>query len=83
MEESPVTALQDFSLELKPGEMLAIVGESGSGKSVMALTLMNLLNPAATSGSGFGYIFARRDEVVDLLGILKNKSAAIAATHWP
>ncbi len=27
--------------------MLAIVGESGSGKSVMALTLMNLLSPAA------------------------------------
>ncbi len=32
-------ALYDFSLEVKPGESIAIIGESGSGKS----TLMNLI----------------------------------------
>ena len=40
-------ALQDFSMDLNRGEMLAVVGESGSGKSVMSLTLMNLLSKAA------------------------------------
>jgi peptide/nickel transport system ATP-binding protein len=45
--ESSEPALQDFSLDLNRGEMLAVVGESGSGKSVMSLTLMNLLSKAA------------------------------------
>jgi peptide/nickel transport system ATP-binding protein len=38
-------ALQDISLEVKAGEMLAVVGESGSGKSVTALSVLQLLPP--------------------------------------
>jgi peptide/nickel transport system ATP-binding protein len=45
--ESAIPALQDFSMELNRGEMVAIVGESGSGKSVMSLALMKLLHKTA------------------------------------
>ncbi|MCI5700326.1 MAG: ABC transporter ATP-binding protein [Lachnospiraceae bacterium] len=48
----PVTnAVTDFSLQMKPGEIVGIVGESGSGKTMTALSMMGLLNRyAKTSG---------------------------------
>jgi dipeptide transport system ATP-binding protein len=37
------TAVENFSLDVERGEVLAIVGESGSGKSVSMLAVMGLL----------------------------------------
>lgn len=37
------TVVHDLSLQISPGETLALVGESGSGKSVMALSVLRLL----------------------------------------
>lgn len=47
-----VSALENISFYVKPGETVGIVGESGSGKSVLALTLMGILDAAARVTSG-------------------------------
>ena len=45
-------ALQHISLQLRAGETLCVVGESGSGKSVLATTVMGLLDGELTVASG-------------------------------
>lgn len=42
-----VQALRGVSLEMHPGETLAVVGESGCGKSTLARHLLNLEKPTA------------------------------------
>ena len=47
-ERGEVTAIEEVTLAIGPGEILGVVGESGSGKSVTALSVMGLLpEPAA------------------------------------
>ncbi len=41
-----ITALQDFSLTIKPGQKIAIIGKTGSGKSTLAHLLLRMYDPA-------------------------------------
>ena len=41
-----VHAVNDISLDIKEGEILAIAGESGCGKSTLAKTIMKLVEPS-------------------------------------
>jgi oligopeptide/dipeptide ABC transporter ATP-binding protein len=48
----PVTAADDVSFEIQPGETVGLVGESGSGKSVTALSIMSLVQPPGRVAGG-------------------------------
>lgn len=45
-EGKPFTVLEDISLELKEGEIVALLGRSGSGKSTLLRTLLGLVPPS-------------------------------------
>lgn len=49
-DEGDITAVDDLSFTISPGQTLGIVGESGSGKSVSTKALMRLLPGNATLG---------------------------------
>lgn len=55
-EGETVTAVNNISLDVMPGEIVGIVGESGSGKSVTALSLMQLIqSPGRICGGSILY----------------------------
>lgn len=58
------TAVSDFSLEMKPGEIVGIVGESGSGKTMTALAIMGLLNRYASIPQG--EIYFKNQNLLDM-----------------
>ena len=51
-ESGRLTAVDDVTFKVKPGETLGIVGESGCGKSVTAQSIMRLLNEDITTYEG-------------------------------
>ena len=47
-----LTALDDISFEIAPGEILGVVGESGAGKSLTGAAIIGLLDPPGRVAGG-------------------------------
>lgn len=55
-----LTAVEDVSLHIAPGEILGVVGESGAGKSITGLAVLGLLEAPGRIAGGEIYVNGRR-----------------------
>ncbi len=61
-----LTALDDVSFAIAPGEVLGVVGESGAGKSLTGAAVIGLLEPPArVAGGRIGFAGRRIDDLAD------------------
>lgn len=67
-------ALQDASLELRRGEVMALLGENGAGKSTMVKILSGLVDPDAGS-------IAIDGETAEISNVASSQSAGIAVVQ--
>lgn len=71
-------AVQDASLELHPGEVLAIVGESGSGKS----SLLNCIAGRIACAPGHVHYRRASEAWVDVHAMPERERRLLARTEW-
>ncbi|MCK4867707.1 MAG: ABC transporter ATP-binding protein, partial [Alphaproteobacteria bacterium] len=76
-DEGRITAIDNISFELEPGEVMGLVGESGSGKSVTAKSLMKLNPDNAIYGPDSRITLTLDDGDVDVLSLRKAREMQV------
>ena len=74
-----LTAIDDVSLSIKPGEVLGVVGESGAGKSLTGAAIIGLLEPPGRISSGEIWLSGRRIDNLPPAGMRKIRGREIGA----
>jgi branched-chain amino acid transport system ATP-binding protein len=68
-----ISALQDVSLEISPGEIVALIGSNGAGKTTLLRTISGLLRPARGrilfNGNGQSELHELRPHRIVRLGV--------------
>jgi ATP-binding cassette subfamily B protein len=79
-----ISALDDFSLEISPGETVAIVGPSGAGKSTAFQLLLRFYDPESgrVTLDGVALPEARPEDVRARIGLVAQDPVIFAGDVW-
>lgn len=77
-----VVALDDVSLQVSPGDMMAVLGPNGAGKSTLFRILTGLTTPSAGSAMVLGYDATREATAVRrLVGFMPAENRTLLLRH--
>jgi peptide/nickel transport system ATP-binding protein len=74
-----LTAVDDISLSIGPGEILGVVGESGAGKSMTGMAVLGLLEPPGRIAGGEIRLKGERIDRLDDAGMQQVRGRRIGA----
>ncbi len=74
-----LTAIDDVSMRIEPGEILGVVGESGAGKSITGLAVLGLLEAPGRIAGGEIHVAGRRVDTLSEEELTKVRGSEMGA----
>jgi peptide/nickel transport system ATP-binding protein len=72
-----LTAIDDISFDIMPGEVLGVVGESGAGKSVTGAAIIGLIEPPGRIAGGEIWLSGRRIDTLSAAALRRIRGRRI------